>query len=211
MLRSLMMATSVLLAGQVSASGHADAPSKFDVQGSTLIYDTEDRVNSEIESEDVDLLLNVLRDNEGITVLELNSTGGSVWAGREMARIVVDFGLDTIVNGECSSSCVRIFLAGNNRQMTLGSKIGFHQPRWSAASMESYYEKWREDDGWDTPFEFAEWVFDDTQREFHEDLAYMIDRGVSAEFAVRSKGIPNDDNWFPTRVELTLAGVLRAE
>ena len=210
-MRSLGVVFAAFLATQTLAESHGDLPPKFDVRGTTLIYDTETNVNTEIDSDDVDHLLAVLRANEGLRVLELNSSGGSVWAGREMARIVIDFGLDTIVHGECASSCVRVFLAGQNRQMTLGSKLGFHQPFWSAANMQSYYEQWREQDGWDTPFEFSEWVFEDTQREFHEDLTYMISRGVDAEFAVKSKGIPNSDNWYPTRVELTLAGVLRSK
>jgi hypothetical protein len=209
--RKLLILCGVVLAGQAIAESHSELPDKFDIRGSTLVYDTETEVNTEIQSEDVDTLLEVLRSNEGLRTLELNSSGGSVWAGREMARIVIDFGLDTIVHGECASSCVRIFLAGKNRQMTLGSKLGFHQPFWSAANMQSYYEQWREQDGWATPFEFSEWVFEDTQREFHEDLTYMISRGVDAEFAVKSKGIPNSDNWYPSRVELSLAGVLRSE
>ena len=200
-----------LLATQSLADDHNGSLEKFEIRGTTLVYDTETIADAEIVADDVDVLLETLRANSGVRVLELNSSGGSVWAGREMARIVIDFGLDTIVHGECSSSCVRVFLAGENRQMTLGSKLGFHQPTWSAANMQSYYEQWRQSDGWDTPFDFSAWVFEDTQREFHEDLNYMISRGVAAEFAVKSKGIPNSDNWYPTRVELSLAGVLRSE
>lgn len=211
MLRKAFSIAFVLCASQVWAETHAEGADKFEIRGETLVYDTETARNTEIESDDVEILLEILRDNEALKVLELNSSGGSVWAGQEIARIVLDFGMDTLVHGECASSCVRIFLAGNTRQMTLGSKIGFHQPTWSAANMENYYEQWREQDGWATPFEFSEWVFEDTQREFHEDLTYMISRGVDAEFAVKSKGIPNSDNWFPSRSELTFAGVLRVQ
>ena len=210
-MNKFLVLTAALLAGPALADSHTSLPAKFEIRGATLVYDTETKLNSEIESEDVDHLLEILRSNSELRMLELNSSGGSVWAGREMGRIVLDFGLDTIVHGECSSSCVRIFLAGTKRQMTLGSKIGFHQPFWSAANMQSYYDQWREQDGWDTPFDFSEWVFEDTQREFHEDLTYMISRGVNAEFAVKSKGIPNADNWYPSRVELSLAGVLKGE
>ena len=210
-MRKLLVVFFAFFATQGLAESHSDLPPKFELRGATLVYDTETISNTEIDSEDVDHLLAILRANDGLRMLELNSSGGSVWAGREMARIVIDFGLDTIVHGECSSSCVRVFLAGKNRQMTLGSKIGFHQPFWSAANMQSYYEQWREQDGWATPFEFSEWVFEDTQREFHEDLTYMISRGVDAEFAVKSKGIPNSDNWYPSRIELSVAGVLRSE
>lgn len=199
-----------IFASSVFAQEGASSADKLTVQGSTLIYDTEAN-GSDIETSDIDAVLEVLRANDGIEVLELNSSGGSIYAGIEIARIVIDFGLDTLVNGECGSSCVRIFLAGENRQMTLGSKIGFHQAHWSAENIQGYYEDWAETEGWSTPFEFAEWSYQDTQKEFHEDLTYMVDRGVDAAFAIKSKGVPNSDMWFPTRLELTRAGVLRSQ
>ena len=185
---------------------------KFTLEGDTLIYDTETAVSGEeadITTDDVDVLLDLLRANPGLRVLELNSDGGSVWASEEMARIVIDFELDTIVSGQCFSSCVTIFLGGKARRMMLGSKIGFHQTSWSSGSTQNYYEKWREDEGWETPFDFASWLYEDTQSEVYEDLSYMIERGVDPAFAIRTKGVRNDDDWYPSRLELVQAGVLR--
>lgn len=185
----------------------------FRVDGETLVYDTTrgDEVGGtdDIEVAHIERLLALLRQNPEIRVLDLNSTGGSLYAGREMARIVLDFDLDTLVSGECFSSCVRIFLAGAGRRMLLGAKIGFHQTTWSPGSVEEYYNANRDSDGWGTPFDFASWVYEDTQTEVHDDLIYMIDRGVDAEFAVRTKGVRADDSWYPSRLELTRAGVLR--
>jgi hypothetical protein len=126
-----------------------------------------------------------------------------------MARIVQDYELDTLVDGECSSSCVTIFLAGQAREMSRGSKIGFHQRSWSADGTQSYYDRWREDEGWDTPFDFASWVYQDTQSETWKELTFMISRGVDPEFAIETKRM-RSGIWFPGRRKLEQAGVLRA-
>ncbi|MEZ5715291.1 MAG: hypothetical protein R3D85_09050 [Paracoccaceae bacterium] len=196
------------LAEETEAEDSQDAARKFTVDGTTLIYDTETDAALEISNGDVDALRDLLRDNDGITTLRLNSGGGSVWAAKEMARIAIDFELDTEVDGECSSSCVRIFLGGDRRSMLRGSKIGFHSRSWSAGAVERYYDKWHEDEGWDTPFEFASWIYRDTWAEAYEDLTWSISRGVKAEFAVEMHA-PRDTMWFPPRAALHDGGILR--
>ncbi|MCH2095496.1 MAG: hypothetical protein MK160_10320 [Rhodobacteraceae bacterium] len=207
---------SVTLAGFVPVEplGVEDAlPEKFALDGTTLIYDTDqakDQAQREIEGQDVDAFLAVLSTHSAVKTLQLNSIGGEVWAGNEIARIVIDFELDTVVAGECSSSCVPIFLAGNVRQMTRGSKIGFHQSNWSADGLKKYYDKWRDDENWETAFDFASWLFKDTQSEVFKELTYMISRGVDAEFAIQTKQM-RSSMWFPSRRILQQAGVLRSD
>lgn len=187
-----------------------EASGKFRVEGDTLYYDGEaarDPKNTEIETEDVDEMLALLRANEGITALWLNSVGGGVWAGQEMARLVMDFDLDTRVSGECSSSCVTVFLAGKVRTLERGGKLGFHQRSWAAEAMQSYFDAWRQDEGWETPFDFSSWVYEDTQSEIHKEMTYMISRGVDPVFAIETKRM-RSTIWFPTRAELLAAGVL---
>lgn len=189
-----------------------DSAAKFAIEGDTLVYDTESAFaddDGEIETGDIDVFLARLTGQPEIRVLELNSGGGSIFAAEEIARIVLDFELDTIVVGECTSACVTVFLAGASRSMTLGSKIGFHQRYWSASAAEDYYEKWRETERWDTPFEFASWVYRDTQGEVYEELIYMIERGVDPVFAISTKRLPTSGAWYPSRRELMEAGVLR--
>jgi hypothetical protein len=193
------------------AQGEAEAVSgKFRIDGTTLIYDTEaarDPDNREIESEDVDEMLALLRDNADLTELALNSTGGSVWAGQEMARLVMDFEMNTRVAGECSSSCVTVFLGGTRRMVERGGKLGFHQRSWSAEAMQSYYEAWHTDEEWATPFDFSSWVYEDTQTEIHNEMTFMMSRGVDPAFAIETKRL-RSAIWFPTRAELAQAGVL---
>jgi hypothetical protein len=201
----IMSVLFLLLIGPAYAG---DAASKFTVSGDTLRYDTEsDAANSEIEIDDVEALRNFLRVYVDITTLRLNSSGGSVWAGDEMARIVLDYELTTVVDGECSSSCVNVFLAGVSRQMARGSKMGFHSRNWSSGAIENYYDKWAEDEGWGTPFEFSSWIYADTQAETYDDLVYLVERGVDAGFAIKTKA-PRISMWFPSRRELRNAGVL---
>ena len=145
---------------------------KFSLQGERLVYDTESGAGgSEIEDADVDVLVDLMRDNPGITTFVLNSGGGSVWAGMEMARIVMD------------------------------------SRSWSPGAVESYYETWREEEGWDTPFEFGSWIYEDTQSEIYDDLRFITSRGVDAEFAIKTK-TPRSKTWYPTRAELENAGIL---
>jgi len=187
------------------------ASEKFRVDGDTLIYDSERVAAGEEEgivSADVDLLLEMLRGNAQIKTLRLNSSGGEVYAASQMSDIVVDFELDTHVHGDCDSSCVTIFLAGTRRTMSRGSRIGFHQIFWSAENIESYYNREQKDQGWQTPWDFAAWMYLDTQEEMFAHLKYIISRGVDPAFAIETIKDPQAEMWRPRRRELLQAGVL---
>ena len=206
---ALFAALGVLIAETSSAE---DWPSsKFRIEGTTLIYDTEIASGDEASSivpRDADILLDLLRANVGIKTLQLNSGGGQVWAAQKMSDTIIDFGLDTHIHGDCDSSCVTIFLGGAKRSMSRGSRIGFHQIYWNAGSIEGYYDREREDNGWDTPFDFASWMYLDTQDEIYAHLKYMISRGVDPAFAIETIQKPSNGMWRPYRVILRGMGVL---
>ena len=61
---------------------------------------------------------------------------------------------------------------------------------------------------WETPFEFASWLYEDTQAEVFSDFEYLLERGVNAQFAIRTLKASSDSMWYPRRVELEAAGVL---
>lgn len=178
------------------------------VEGDTLIFDTDSVTDAEIDRADVEVILGLLRANPGITTLRLNSGGGQIYAARDIADIIIDFGLDTVVDGTCDSSCVIVFLGGTNRSMTLGSRLGFHARSWSAGDIASYYDTWRESEGWNSLFDFAAWLYQDTQAESAELLAYMVERGVDPGFAIESVRKRSFDMWRPRRVDLRAADVL---
>ena len=92
--------------------------------------------------------------------------------------------------------------------MSRGSRLGFHRFSWSADAIEDYYLRERDDNEWETPFDFAEWMYEDTQNEVYDYLRYIIERGVSAEFAIEVISETNDGLWRPKRRQLVAAEVL---
>ena len=207
-MRAVFISMSLGLAGLASS---ALADGKVQIENDRLIYDTESPAEKEgigITTDDVPLILQKLRENAGISVLQLNSSGGEVYAATQISDIVIDFELDTHVHGDCDSSCVTIFLAGGKRTMSRGSRIGFHQIFWSPENISAYYDRERSDQGWQTPFDFAAWMYLDTQEEIYAHLKYMISRGVDPAFAIETIANPRSEMWRPYRSELREAGVL---
>lgn len=206
-----LMAIAVL--GWAALAGAAQAE-RFQVDGNRLIFDTITPVDGEprdIGDADVEAMRDVLRANPAVQVVEINSTGGGHYPAMDLAALIIDFDLDTHVANACESSCVTVFLGGKRRSMARGARIGFHQLSWGAEALKSYYDDNRTRYGWETPFKFTEWVYEDTQTETFNRLTYMMSRGVDAEFAIRTLRRPDTGLWFPYRAVLMAAGVLTAE
>ena len=212
---ALALATALACGAAPPASAEPDpSATRLYVTGQTLVFDTErdidiDAAPAEIVTEDIAAFRALLQRHPDVREVQLNSGGGSIYASSEIAWIVSDYGLDTLVEGECVSACVDIFLAGARRQMTLGSKIGFHRRSWSPDSVEGYYEDLRDSRGWATPFVFGSWIYEDTQREIYEALNFMVERGVDPGFAIKTLRVDSGDEWYPSRFSLVAAGVLR--
>ena len=185
--------------------------SKFELNGSTLIYDTSSASNEqeqEITWEDVDELDALLKSEQSIKEIELNSVGGDVEAAFYMADLIIDYELDTNVNGTCESACTLMLLAGERRTVERGSWVGFHQSYWDAPYIQGYFERNKDTKGWSNAFEFASWMYEDTQREVLRNLQYFVERGVDAGFAIKTMKATSDDMWYPRRKELEAAGVI---
>ena len=114
-----------------------------------------------------------MRNNEDIKNLQLNSSGGLVEAAIYFSDIIIDYELNTHVDGECSSSCVFLFLGGEKRTLQRGSWIGFHKSSWSKEGLKEYYESYKDEKGWQDEFEFSEWLYNDTQVQILRDLKYQ--------------------------------------
>ncbi|WP_413873303.1 hypothetical protein [Albidovulum sp.] len=210
-MRTLILSILLALpaAGKCAGEERASLASKFRAEGTVLVYDTEHvGEDGEITPDDIDGLRAALRENPGVAKLRLNSAGGSIWAAEDMSRIVTDFDLDTEVDGECSSSCVTVFLGGKARSMTRGSRLGLHSRWWAAEDVQNYYERNKIEERWDTPFEFGAWIYEDTQAEVYEAISFVVSRGVDPAFAIEMHA-PRDSMWYPDRADLEKAGVLR--
>jgi len=183
---------------------------KFTIDQSKLIYDTEnieDWENAEINQDDPDIFFQLLSENPQITTVQLNSAGGLQADAYEISDLIIDFDLDTHVNGICHSSCTILFLAGNKRTVERGSTLGFHQLHWAAESQRVYYEYYLGTD-WNDEFEYAEWLYNDAQATILLDMEYLLERGVEPSFAIKTLQADPYDMWIPRRKELINAGVI---
>lgn len=124
-----------------------------------------------------------------------------------MADLVIDYALDTHVVGMCESACTIILLAGKKRTMERGSRMGYHQSSWDLEHIQKAYED-TPDDWNNNVYEFAIWVDQVAIIESFDNLKYQLERGVDAQFAIKTLQAQSDDMWYPRRKELLEAGVL---
>ena len=192
------------------ASAAQSEEAKFKIQGDTLFYSTEDEgiTKDFVSISDALHFRTILRDNPEILRINLYSYGGHVEAGLEIARIVSDFEIDTEISKECSSACVPIFLAGQNRVRKKGAVSGWHGPNGQQDQMERYQDSKKEDFGWNTPFEFSNWV----QKDTFEVATQLFDRfsqaGVAPKFISQSFKYDIEQMWYPSHTELVNFGVV---
>jgi hypothetical protein len=181
----------------------------FKIEDNILYYDTENSdITDEVSEGHEEELLTILKEHHEIDTLILNSGGGFVYVANEMADLVIDAKLNTHVEFSCESSCATIFLAGTKRSLALGGKIGFHKSYWEADSIKEYYESKKETEGWSNIFDFASWMYEDTQSEIFTEFEYLIERGVTPKFAIETLRAGSDGMWYPRRSKLFEGGVL---
>lgn len=120
----------------------------------------------------------------GISSVILQSPGGHIYEGRGLARLFMEYQLDTFVARECSSACVTAFIGGQRRYLGPAAKLGFHQYKLEKTH---YLEL--------LP------VFDIPAEQLH-DLALYKSRGVKPAFLDKIYVQPANMIWFPEHEEL---------
>ena len=77
----------------------------FTVNGNAVFYDTiNSEVTEQIDCGHAEKLLEIFKTNENIEVLILNSEGGLIEAGYDIADIVIDAELNTHIDIICESA-----------------------------------------------------------------------------------------------------------
>jgi len=135
-------------------------------------------------SDEVALLLKKYPKVEGVI---LDSIGGRIYEGRELAKLISAYDLDTYSLKGCYSAATIVFIAGENRFLGMGANLGFHQ--YTAGS------------------EYID-TFVDMEEEQAKDLLLFRQQGVKSEFIERLFETSHDDLWYPTIDEMLDAGVI---
>jgi hypothetical protein len=117
-------------------------------------------------------------------LVQLDSPGGRIGPARDVRDMIERSTLDTYTSRECASACTIAFLAGRQRILAHDARLGFHQSFLPGVARErlAAYEA--------------------------EDRAHMARRGVKTWFIDRAFATPNADMWFPSLMDLMLAGVV---
>ncbi|MDE9450147.1 hypothetical protein J3R80_06655 [Aliiroseovarius sp. Z3] len=132
-------------------------------------------------------MASILDDNNGISVVHLNSSGGNIFEARGLAKLIVSAKLDTHVDESCSSACTIVFIAGATRTADPDARLGFHgYALMDAAKLPQF----------------------DIKAEQERDRAFFVQQGVTDSFAARIYDSPNRSIWFPDHDELSRANVL---
>jgi hypothetical protein len=113
-------------------------------------------------------------------VLHLNSGGGRLGEAVELASLIRARGLATYVSASCSSACTIAFLAGRERYLKAGAKLGFHR---------------------------ASFAGHETAEEMRRLLASS---GIEGSFVERAVAEPQNSIWYPSDTELAAANVVLA-
>jgi hypothetical protein len=122
-----------------------------------------------------------------VKVLHIESTGGRLNEARKMADLVRKYDLITYTSIQCMSAATLVLIAGKERVVAAGARVGFHSGTLPGITEEQKQE------------------MNDTMR------ASMKAAGVSEKFIQHVLATPPKDMWFPTVAEMLKEGVITSE
>jgi hypothetical protein len=206
-------AAMVGLGALLGAAGGASATERMVVERNLLIYDLsessglpeEDRM---ILPDDHVRLAELLMENPEVDTIVVSGDGGFSWPAHEMANKIESFGLHTVARHTCASACTTILLGGAERSMQPGASIGFHRMSNAASDLRATYGRLKVEQGWSDEFAFASYIFERGEIAARDYIAFLLRRGVTPDFALRSLTFSSSDMWFPSEAEMLEAGVL---
>lgn len=126
----------------------------------------------------------ILQAAPSVRTIVLNSGGGLLVGGLDIAALVAKRQLDTYVEESCQSACTIILLAGRDRAASPNARIGFHRPIFPLSKAEDL----------PTLLSVTRSIYDEA--------------GVDATFTDKVYDTPTESMWFPSTSELKISGVL---
>lgn len=188
----------------------ADDTRMLSVQGAELHYQGAQTVAAaEAKAvSDAVAIAELVRSNPAIKTLVLSGAFPLTNDAFDVARMVEDMGLATKVDGECSDACIYIFVAGAKRELPEGAKIGVHRRTISAEYLSESFEAGQAKYGWKDAHAQSAMMYDRGQSDMRWAIEWLMDHGVSLDFALRMFATTREDMWWPDRGELIAVGVI---
>jgi hypothetical protein len=87
-----------------------------------------------------------------LKVVHLSSGGGRIGEALELVKLIKERGLSTYVGGTCLSACTIAFIAGQERYLKTGGRLGFHRESFAGAESSDLMRKLLLDAGIEEPF-----------------------------------------------------------
>lgn len=116
-----------------------------------------------------------------IRMVVFDSPGGDLDEAMRIGRAIIERGLTTGVSAACSSACTYSYVAGRQRILLPGGRLGFHACRpivWYAGC------------------------------ENHKYASYLVARGIDEIFVRKALGVSPQSVWYPRPDELLAAHVV---
>lgn len=129
----------------------------------------------------------ILKNNPNVKGIILDSTGGRIYEGRELSKLILIYGLDTYSLEGCYSASTIAFVAGKNRILGTGANLAFHQYKMGYKNLNPFV---------------------DAKKEQEKDLRLFERQGIKQEFLKRLYDATPNDLWYPTIDEMMSAGVI---
>jgi hypothetical protein len=153
-------------------------------------------------------LLDLAAANPNVSIVALTGRFPSTGYAMDVARGIEGLGFATTIEGECTDACIYIFVAGSPRSFGKGAKLGLRRLMTTAAHLKESFEQNKAAYGWEDEFGQAAMVYDLAQSSMRSALQYLLEHGVSLEFALQIFATPREDMWWPERDELLTSGVI---
>lgn len=129
----------------------------------------------------------MVKGNPKVRGVIFNSHGGYSYEGRQLAKLIIAYGLNTYSFEHCDSACTIAFIAGKRRFVGADAKLGFHQSRLIYEDRSKIEEVKKDDE---------------------KDHLFFEHQGIKKNFLKKISAIPSNKVWFPSIDELLQAGVI---
>lgn len=210
MINRLPLATAAVFAFVGATELGADESRRMVVSGSKIVIngDVVASTSDDAQLDDYSNLLELAAANPDVATVVLTGSFPRTGYATDVALGIEGLGFATEVVGNCTDACIYMFVAGHTRTFGNGAKLGLRRITIKAARLRENFEEDKEAYGWEDEFGQAAMVYDLGQSSMHSALKYLLDHGVSLEFALRIFATPREDMWWPERDELLAGGVI---